>query len=162
MGVLGAAAPALYDAFTGATGYGGRIAVAEAAPASALEREITVRLDASRGRGMPWRVAPVERSLTVRIGEPATVWFEATNPADRIVTARASSNVAPQSAGGFVATLDCFCAEAPTLAPGQTARLPVTFFVDPSIVEDPEASRLPSITLSYTFFETADANRAAN
>ena len=37
------------------------------------------------------------------------------------------------------------------LQPGETVSMPVTFFVDPEILDDPEASGIPEITLSYTF-----------
>ena len=32
--------------------------------------------------------------------------------------------------------------------------MPVTFYVDPEIVNDPEAKFIGDITLAYTFFET--------
>ena len=39
------------------------------------------------------------------------------------------------------------------LAPGERVMMPVTFFVDPGIVDDPEAKYVHTITLSYTFHE---------
>ena len=40
------------------------------------------------------------------------------------------------------------------LQPGETVQMPVTFYVDPDIVEDIEAKYIKSITLSYTFHVT--------
>ena len=37
--------------------------------------------------------------------------------------------------------------------PGERVQMPVTFFVDPEIVEDRDAKHTKVITLSYTFYE---------
>ena len=37
--------------------------------------------------------------------------------------------------------------------PNEVVEFPVTFYLDPLILEDPEASRTKNVTLSYTFFE---------
>jgi len=33
-------------------------------------------------------------------------------------------------------------------------QMPVTFYVDPELVDDPDANFVKQITLSYTFFQT--------
>ena len=38
------------------------------------------------------------------------------------------------------------------MAPGETVDMPVTFFIDPEIVDDEEMMDVKTITLSYTFF----------
>jgi cytochrome c oxidase assembly protein subunit 11 len=38
------------------------------------------------------------------------------------------------------------------LLPGESKEFPVSFFVDPSIVEDEDGKDVTAITLSYTFF----------
>ncbi|MDP8996481.1 MAG: cytochrome c oxidase assembly protein, partial [Pseudomonadota bacterium] len=43
-----------------------------------------------------------------------------------------------------------------TLKVGETAEFPVTFFVDPDILKNPDGKLIPEITLSYTFYP-ADA-----
>jgi len=113
-----------------------------------------VRFDASTARDMPWEFRPVERTMEVRIGETGLAFYEAHNPTDRIVAGTASYNVAPFAAGGFFTKIDCFCFEMQVLEPGESVEMPVSFYVDPAIVDDPEASRVPTITLSYTFHET--------
>ena len=41
------------------------------------------------------------------------------------------------------------------LQPGERVTMPVTFYVDPEIVDDDEAKYAKAITLCYTFHETA-------
>ncbi|MCK0167949.1 cytochrome c oxidase assembly protein [Jannaschia sp. S6380] len=151
MGSLGFAAVPLYDLFCRVTGYGGTTARAEAGAGAVLDRTVLVRFDASRERGMPWEFAPVETSMRVRIGETNLAFYEATNPTDMPVAGTASFNVAPYAAGPHFVKIDCFCFEEQILAPGETVSMPVTFYVDPAMVDDAEAAGIPEITLSYTF-----------
>lgn len=152
MGSLGWASVPLYDLFCRVTGYGGTTARAEAGADKVLDRTVLVRFDASRERDMPWEFKPVQRTMEVRIGETNLAFYEATNPTDEPVAGTASFNVAPYAAGPHFVKIACFCFEEQILMPGETMSMPVTFFVDPSIVDDPEAKGIPEITLSYTFY----------
>ena len=153
MGGLAWASVPLYDWFCRVTGFGGTTGVSEVAPDDILDKTIRVRFDSSVERGMPWDFKPVERTMEVRIGETGLAFYEATNPTDRPIAGSASYNVVPYSAGGYFSKIDCFCFEMQVLQPGETVLMPVTFYVDPEIVDDPEAKYLHQITLSYTFHE---------
>ena len=154
MGSLGWAAVPLYDLFCKVTGYGGTTARAEAGATSVLDRTVLVRFDASRERDMPWDFRPVQPSMKVRIGETNLAFYEATNPTDQPVAGTASYNVAPYAAGPYFVKIACFCFQEQILGPGETVSMPVTFYVDPAFVDDPEATGIPEITLSYTFHVT--------
>lgn len=148
---LSYAAVPFYDWFCRVTGYGGTTTVASATAApEILDETITVRFDASRGRDMPWEFRPVTRTMEVRLGETGMVFYEAYNPTDEPVAGTASYNVAPYSTGNYFAKIACFCFELQVLEPGERIEMPVTFFVDPRILEDREAAGTRSITLSYT------------
>jgi cytochrome c oxidase assembly protein subunit 11 len=150
-GSLGWAAVPLYDLFCRVTGYGGTTGVAAAAPSEALDQTILVRFDASRERDMPWEFRPEQTKMRVQIGKMNIAFYEAHNPTDAPVAGTASYNVAPFATGAHFVKIDCFCFEEQVLMPGQTVSMPVTFYVDPGIVDDPEARHMPEITLSYTF-----------
>ena len=154
MGALSFAAVPLYDWFCRVTGYGGTTGVASAAPEEVLERTVKVRFDASLERGMAWQFRPLQREMTLRIGESGLAFYEAYNPTDRPIAGTASFNVTPYSAGGYFAKIECFCFTEQVLAPGERVEMPVSFFVDPAIVEDREGKFVHTITLSYTFHET--------
>jgi len=159
LGMAYAAVP-LYDWFCRVTGFGGRTQVAEASSDVVLDRTITVRFDASTARDMPWEFKPVETNVDIRIGETGLAFYEATNPTDKPVTGSASYNVAPFSMGGYFVKIDCFCFEQQTLQPGETVKMPVTFYVDPAMIEDRETEAVHTVTLSYTFHSSEPEQQA--
>lgn len=161
MGSLAWASVPLYDWFCRVTGYGGATGVAEAAPAEPLDQTIKIRFSASLERGMPWEFRPEQREMEIRIGETGLAFYEAYNPTDRPVAGTASYNVAPFQAGGHFSKIDCFCFEEQVLQPGERVSMPVTFYVDPAIVEDRDAKSVHTITLSYTFHEIDAPETAA-
>jgi len=153
MGGLAWASVPFYDWFCRVTGFSGVTAVASGDSEIILDKTIKIRFDASLERDMPWDFKPVQREMTLRIGETGLAFYEAYNPTDRPVAGSASYNVAPFDAGGFFAKIDCFCFEEQVLQPSERVQMPVTFYVDPAIVEDRDAKYAKSITLSYTFYE---------
>lgn len=154
MGSLAWAAVPLYDWFCRVTGYGGTTNVSETESDVILDRTILVRFDASLARDMPWEFRPMQTSMELRIGETGLAFYEAYNPTDQPIAGTASYNVAPFDAGLYFSKIECFCFQQQVLEPGQRVEMPVTFYVDPALVDDPEANGTPAITLSYTFHVT--------
>lgn len=155
MGSLAWASVPFYDWFCRVTGFGGAVDAAESAPDTILDQTIKVRFDASKERGMPWDFTPVQREMEIRIGETGLAFYEAYNPTNRPVAGSASYNIAPYEAGGFFFKIQCFCFEEQVLQPGERVQMPVTFYVDPEIVDDRDGKFVHTITLSYTFHEIA-------
>ncbi|GGA96065.1 cytochrome c oxidase assembly protein [Allosediminivita pacifica] len=153
MGAMAWASVPLYNLFCAVTGYGGETGRAESADAEILDRTIKVKFDASKERGMPWEFKPQQTEMTLRIGEEGLAFYEAYNPTDRVVAGSASYNVYPFDAGSYFIKIDCFCFTEQVLQPGERAIMPVSYFVDPGIVEDRDAKHTNHITLSYTFHE---------
>lgn len=142
-----------YSWFCRVTGFSGYTNVAEAESDLILDQTIKVRFDASIDRDMPWTFKPVQREMTLRIGETGLAFFEAHNPTDRPVAGQAAYNVTPYEAGAFFDKIECFCFIEQVLQPGETVQMPVSFFVDPGIVTDRDAKYAHTITLGYTFYE---------
>lgn len=154
MGSLSWAAVPFYDWFCRVTGFGGETSVASKASDVVLDQKVLVRFDASKERGMLWEFKPMQHEMEIKLGETGLAFYEAYNPTDRPIAGTASYNVAPFAAGGYFTKIDCFCFEMQVLQPGERVTMPVTFYVDPEILEDREAQYVKAITLSYTFHET--------
>jgi cytochrome c oxidase assembly protein subunit 11 len=159
---LSFAAVPLYRIFCQATSYDGTPRRAERAPDKVLDRTIRIRFDGNVAPGLDWSFKPMQQTMDVKIGETGLAYFKATNNASTPITGRAVFNVAPEQAGLYFSKIQCFCFSKQTLAPGATVNMPVTFFVDPKIVDDDDTKNIDEITLSYTFFRIEpDAGVAA-
>jgi cytochrome c oxidase assembly protein subunit 11 len=153
----------LYRMFCQVTGYGGLPQRADKAPGEVLDRTIRIRFDGNVDHGLPWTFAPVQQTMDVKIGETALAFFKATNQTSAPVSGTAIFNVAPELAGRYFTKIECFCFKLQTLAAGQSVEMPVTFFVDPKIVDDEDTKNMSEITLSYTFYRSdKDAAKAAS
>jgi cytochrome c oxidase assembly protein subunit 11 len=152
MVMLAYASVPLYRLFCQATGFGGTTQEAKHAPAHAIAREMTIDFNADTDHGLPWEFAPAQRSIKVKIGEQSVTHYIAHNTSAKALTGHAVYNVVPFGAGAYFTKIECFCFKEQTLAPGQRVNMPVVFFIDPSIVNDPEMKDVKTITLSYTFF----------
>jgi cytochrome c oxidase assembly protein subunit 11 len=151
---LSFAAVPFYNWFCRVTGYGGTTSVSEQASDVILDRTIKVRFDASLEAGMPWQFRPMQTEMDLRIGETGLAFYEAYNPTDHVVAGTASYNVTPDAAGGYFTKIECFCFTEQILQPGERVQMPVSFYVDPEIVDDPDGKHVKAITLSYTFHVT--------
>lgn len=151
LGMAYAAVP-LYDLFCRVTGYGGTTSRADTAPLVVLDRTIKVRFAANTDRNMPWAFRPQQASQTVKVGETGLAFYQAHNPTSRTVHGTATFNVAPFKAGQYFQKIDCFCFTQQTLGPGEQVDMPVTYYIDPAIADDPALDGVREITLSYTFF----------
>ncbi len=153
MGAGSYAAVPFYNWFCAVTGYGGTTTTAAVGSDIVLDQTMLVRFDASLEAGMEWEFKPSQFSMELKIGEVGLAFYEAYNPTDRVIAGSASYNVAPFSAGNYFSKIECFCFTETVLQPGERIMMPVTYYIDPEIVNGREAKMVNSITLSYTFYE---------
>ena len=153
MGAMAWASVPFYNWFCRVTGFGGVPNTAEAGSDLILDRTVKVRFDASKNKGFAWEFKPMQKEMELRIGETGLAFFEAYNPTDRPIAGQASYNVTPYEAGYFFNKIECFCFTEQVLQPGERVEMPVSFYVDPEIVDDRDAKFVHTITLSYTFYE---------
>jgi len=142
----------LYDLFCRVTGYGGTTQVAAEASDTVSARTVRVRFDSSVNSHLGWRFEPLQREMTLRLGETAVAYYRATNLESTVNTGTATFNVTPQKVGLYFSKIECFCFTEQQLDPGQSVDMPVTFYVDPEMDTEPNLDEVKTITLSYTFF----------
>ena len=154
---LGYASVPLYRLFCQVTGFGGTTQRASAEQAAAVKavagKTIVVRFDSNVANGLPWDFSPNQVTSTIPIGERALATYHARNKSARAITGTAVFNVTPEQAGKYFNKIECFCFTEQTLKPGEAVDMPVQYYVDPKILDDPGTKDVEEITLSYTFNE---------
>ncbi len=151
LGLAYASVP-LYALFCQATGFGGTPQRAATAPVETAQKTISVRFDANTAGSLDWTFHAGQTTMTVKVGEQNMAHYRAANTSNRQLTGSAVFNVTPVSAGIYFNKIECFCFTEQTLKPGESADLPVVFFVDPAIMDDADTRSIKEITLSYTFY----------
>jgi cytochrome c oxidase assembly protein subunit 11 len=153
---LGFASVPLYRVFCETTGFGGTtMRISEAAYAATIKdtsKPMTIRFDANHRSDLPWEFKPERPTQNVTVGAKSMAIFTAKNLSGEPVTGTATYNVTPEQAGKYFTKIQCFCFTQQTLTPGQEVRMPVLYFVNPKIFDDPTTKDIEEITLSYTFY----------
>lgn len=151
VGVSFAAVP-LYDLFCRVTGFGGTTQVSESLPDTISERIVTIKFNAATSRGMPWKFTPDMREIDVNLGARGLTAYTAKNTMNKPTGGTAIYNVTPLKAGKYFHKVQCFCFDEQVLQANQEVSMPVMFYVDPAMDDDPNLKDVTTITLSYTFF----------
>jgi len=147
----------IYNLFCKATGFGGT--TQRANPYIKVEkgtRKIKVEFDANVDKKLPWRFIPKHRSADVITGENTLIFYESENLSEHDIIGTSIYNVTPLKAGKYFVKIHCFCFEEQLLKAGQKVLMPVSFFIDPEIENDPQMQDVDRITLSYSFFKVRD------
>ena len=153
--VLVAFSVPLYDLFCRVTGYGGKTNTSDVLSSRILERNIDLKFSADVNDSINWSFEAPD-NLQFKVGENLLVNYKATNLSDTQNSGTATFNVLPEKVGPYFIKTQCFCFEKQTLNPGESVDMPVIFYVDPAISEDPTMKDVEEITLSYTFFKYID------
>lgn len=160
MFVFGFALVPLYDVICDITGLngktGGRAEVAESGMLIDEAREITVQFIAHHNTEMGWSFQPSVAQMTVRPGEVNVVSYRVSNPNDTVMVGQAIPSVAPNAAASHLNKIECFCFEEQTLQAGETADMPIRFFVDPKL-----PGNISKLTLSYTLYDITEKSGKA-
>ena len=151
---LSYAAVPLYDLFCRTTGFGGTpVAKKDNINNTNINSiDIKVQFNSDVAGGLEWNFLPVERHKIVKTGSNTLAFYKAKNTSDKEITGVASFNVTPLKVGKYFSKIECFCFEEQTLRAGEEVEMPVSFYIDPEIANDPNTQEVKTITLSYTFF----------
>ncbi|MFK7839459.1 MAG: cytochrome c oxidase assembly protein [Bdellovibrionales bacterium] len=142
----------LYNLFCRVTGFAGTTQVATELPDVILDREVTVKFNAETNRNLPWDFKPEQREITVKLGQRGLTAYSAYNKAMTPTGGTAVYNVTPLKVGKYFHKIQCFCFDEQILSPKEYVDMPVMFYIDPAMNDDPLMQDIDTITLSYTFF----------
>ncbi|KAH9935242.1 cytochrome c oxidase assembly protein CtaG/Cox11-domain-containing protein [Amylocystis lapponica] len=133
VGVTYAAVP-LYRMFCAATGFAGTPKVgmgkyeAERLVPVESAKRIKVHFNADTSDALPWTVLPGETSLA---------FYKARNTSKNDIIGIATYNVTPDRIAPYFAKVECFCFEEQKLLAGEEVDMPLLFFIDKDVLDDP-------------------------
>ena len=149
------AAVPLYKLFCQVTGYGGTPKIVDIKDQIDIsQKKIKIEFNSDVNKKLNWSFKPEQRSMESKIGDSILAFYKAKNNGNKTITGVATYNVLPFEAAQYFNKVDCFCFENQTLEPGEEVLLPINFYIDPKILNDPSVKHLNSIVLSYTFFQS--------
>ena len=149
------AAVPLYKLFCQVTGYGGTPKIVNVKDQiNVSEKKIKIEFNSDVNKKLNWSFKPEQRSIESKIGDTILAFYKAKNNGNKSITGIATYNILPFEAAKYFNKVDCFCFENQTLEPGEEVVLPINFYIDPKILDDPSVKHLNSIVLSYTFFQS--------
>ena len=152
---LSFAAVPLYKLFCQVTGYGVTPKIVNIEDEIKIsEKKIKIEFNSDINKSLNWSFKPEQRSIESNIGDSVLAFYKVKNNEKKSITGIATYNILPFEAGQYFNKVDCFCFENQTLEPGEEVLLPVNFYIDPKILDDPNVKHLNSIVLSYTFFQS--------
>ena len=158
------AAVPLYKVFCQMTGFGGtaqrltqeqELKAIDVKPVKGA-KVIKVDFACNVHSNMPWKFKPTQSSIKVIPGETALAFYTVENMKDYAITGVATYNVYPPQAAIYFNKIQCFCFEEQRLGPHEEIDMPVFFYLDPELLNDPATVNTTNITLAYTFFKTGD------
>lgn len=152
MTMLTFASVPIYNLFCKVTGYGGTTKYTKIASNKIGTKKITVRFDANVNKDLPWIFKSEQDEVSVTVGENNLVFYTAENKTDKPIIGTAIYNVTPHKAAKYFNKIQCFCFEEQLLKARQKMTMPVSFFIDQAMEEDPNLQDVDTITLSYTFY----------
>ena len=143
----------IYNLFCKVTGYGGTTSYSTELSLNIIDRDIKLQFNADVNDSLNWSFKAPKNIEQFKVGENMKVEYVATNNSIKENIGTATFNVLPEKVGPYFIKTQCFCFEKQTLKPNESAKMPVVFYIDPSIADDPTMKNIETITLSYTFFK---------
>jgi cytochrome c oxidase assembly protein subunit 11 len=120
------------------------------------DRTVLMQFDSNLRDGLPWKFRAMQATAPVHPGQIVQVSYEVSNTSDHAISGQAIASYAPAGAAAYVRKLECFCFSIQTIAAHEVRQMPVIFLIDSSLPSD-----VPTVTLSYTFFEVPGRHTTA-
>jgi len=152
------AAVPLYRMFCAATGFAGtpNVGTGRFEPERLIPIEnagrVKVHFNADRSELLPWTFTPQQKFVSVLPGETSLAFYKAKNNSNKDIIGIATYNVTPDRVAPYFSKVECFCFEEQRLLAGEEVDMPLLFFIDKDILDDPACRNVEDVVLSYTFF----------
>jgi cytochrome c oxidase assembly protein subunit 11 len=143
-------------------------------------RRIKVYFNADRSQSLPWSFRPQQTYVSVLPGESSLAFYTAKNNSKDDIIGIATYNVTPDRVcllcvdwfmqgdwrpwvqiAPYFSKVECFCFEEQKLLAGEEVDMPLLFFIDKDVLDDPACRNIDNVVLSYTFFRCVPSLKRA-
>jgi cytochrome c oxidase assembly protein subunit 11 len=125
-----------------------------------IHRKFDVHFKAICEPDLAWSFFPLQESVQVNAGETVLAFYRAYNDSDDARIGISAYVTAPDEASQYFHKIQCFCFDEQMLNPKEEIDLPLFFYLDPKICNDPLLVDTKEITLMYTFYKAQDQTLA--
>ena len=159
-------APLFYKTFCEKTGYTGlgikqkKFEYSKIHNPARIHRKFSIHFQALSEPDLGWSFFPLQDSVEVNAGETVLAFFRAYNDNEDPMIGISAYVVQPDEVVQYFSKIQCFCFDEQMLNPNEEVDLPLFFYLDPKICEDPVLSEVKEITLMYTFYKSQDQTLA--
>ena len=98
--------------------------------------------------------------MIIGAGETAIVFYRLYNEEDKPIVGFSTYNISPEDCNTYFSKIQCFCFNQQLINPKEELLLPIFFYLEPEINDDPMVSRAEYIHVAYTFIKAAKQNLA--
>ena len=134
----------LYKLFCNLTGFQGfnqnTDALIEHVDPNMGELEMNVIFSSQVNDGLDWNFEAPNKMIITE-GVKYDVTFKAKNNSSISTVGTSIFNVLPPKIVPYLLKIECFCFQDQKIQPGEVVEFPVTFYIDPLILEDPELKK---------------------
>lgn len=100
-----------------------------------------------------WEFEPIQNEVIVNAGETALAFYRAYNHEEYPIIGFATYQVSPEEATLYFSKIQCFCFHQQMLNPKEELQLPLFFYLEPEINDDPILEHIKEIKIVYKFYK---------
>ncbi|KAJ3995754.1 cytochrome c oxidase assembly protein CtaG/Cox11, domain-containing protein [Lentinula boryana] len=115
-------------------------------------RRFKVTFSSSTSTALPWTFKPAQHHVYVLPGESSLAFYTARNNSKDDIIGVATYNVTPDRIAPYFSKIECFCFDEQKLLGSEIVDMPLLFFIDKDVLDDPSCRNVEDVVLSYTFF----------
>jgi len=112
-----------------------------------MHRKFKIKFSSDIDPTLNWDFEPVQNELIVNAGEPALMFYKVKNKSDKPVVGISLYSMFPEDTGWYFSKIQCFCFNQQLVGPNEEINLPLYFYLEPEIIDDPLLQNTKDVTV---------------
>ncbi|CAG9333673.1 unnamed protein product [Blepharisma stoltei] len=125
-----------------------------------IHRKFKIIFQGSSEPELGWSFFPLQDTVEVNAGETVLAFYRAYNDSPNPIIGISAYVVQPDEAVQYFNKIQCFCFDEQMLNPKEQVDMPLFFYLDPKICDEPLMFGQDEVRLMYTFYKAQDQTLA--